>query len=196
MKPKREGVLIVLTCHCVFDMPLKRCLAEHPADSPIYEAQLFYAFRHLRWRAGRSPLLVISGGPTKTERQCSESRSYIEMATAMNLKVSEDIRLEEYALTSIENLLFSLYTYHLARGVYPETIDAISWEFKRERFEQTLDAISKWAPLDESWPTLNFFPIGDLCGGAKANALTTENDYINSLTRGLEAYYDNQQTQD
>ncbi len=196
MKSKREGTLILLTCHCVFDVPTDRCLAEHSADRPIYEAQLVYAFRHLVWRASKSPLLVISGGRTKTERDCSESRSYIEMANAMNLKIPANVTLEEHALTSIENVLLSLYAYHQTRGVYPESIDAISWEFKRERFERTFDAISRWRPLGESWPTLNFFPVGDLSGAAKANALRVERDYIKSLAEGLEGYYQSSQTQD
>ena len=61
--------------------------------------------------------------------------------------------------------------YHRARGTYLECIDAISWEFKRERFERTLVAIHKWQPLGESRPTLNFFPVGDLWGTAKANGV-------------------------
>ncbi len=196
MKAKREGTLILLTCHCVFDVPTNRCLTEHSADRPIYEAQLVYAFRHLVWRASKSPLLVITGGRTKTERDCSESRSYIEMANAMNLNIPANVTLEEHALTSIENVLLSLYAYHQARGAYPESIDAISWEFKRERFERTLDAISRWQPLGETWPTLNFFPVGDLSGAGKANALRVERDYIKSLTEGLEGYYRSSQTQD
>lgn len=196
MNSKREGTLILLTCHCVFDLGTGRCLAEHPADRPIYEAHLLYAFRHLEWRAGKSPSLVISGAPTKTECDCSESNSYIEMAKAMNLKIPTNVILEQHALTSIENVLLSLYAYHRARGTYPECIDAISWEFKRERFERTLDAINKWQPLGESWPPLNFFPVGDLWGAAKANALRVERDYITALTEGLEQYYQSRQTQE
>ena len=195
-KPKREGTMVLLTCHCVFDVPTNSCYAEHPTDRPIYEAHLVYALQHCSWRAKANPSLVVSGASTKLERHCSESRSYIEMATAMNLKLPNNLILEEYALTSIENVLLGLYAYKTARGVYPESIEVISWEFKRERFQKTLEAINKWQAFGETWVQLDFFPVGDLSGAAKAKALKVERDYIASLSQGLEGYYANPQTQE
>lgn len=95
---------------------------------------------HFRWRAAADPLLVLSGGRTQPQRSCAESRSYVELAQALDLTLSPEPVLEEYALTSIENLLFSLYAYHHTRQIYPAHIDVISWAFKRLRFEQTLEA--------------------------------------------------------
>lgn len=170
MSDDRYGTLVVLACHCVFDPATNRIYAEHAEDRPIYEAHLSYAFKHLEWRANISPLLVISGGPTKVQRHCSESRSYIELAETIGLTAPANVELEEYALTSIENLLLSLYIYHCTRKVYPQSVEVISWEFKRARFEQTLQAINNWAQLGQEWPPLKFFPVGDLWGKPKEKA--------------------------
>jgi len=168
--------------------------AEHPEDRPIYESHIAYAFNHLIWRAATSPFLVISGGFTKIQRECSESRSYLDLARSLELPIPISVALEEYALTSIENVLLSLYVYHQVRRVYPESVEVISWEFKRARFEQTLVAINNWVPLDRTWPPLRFFPVSDLWGAAKAKSVAVEEDYIASLKSGIDAYYENPQT--
>ena len=110
--------------------------------------------------------------------------------------------LEEYALTSIENVLLSLYVYHRSRKVYPKSVEIISWEFKRDRFKQTLEAINTWKPSNhewppsgEKWPPLQFFPVGDLWGRPKERALADEAGYINTLQAGMAAYYNDQEVQ-
>lgn len=113
----------------------------------------------------------------------------------MGLTVPANVALEKFGLTSIENVLFSLYVYSITRGYYPVGIEVISWEFKRMRFEQTLDAINRWERLGPSWPKLNFFPVGDLCGRPKQKALEDEEDYSTSLRAGMDAYYENPKTQ-
>jgi hypothetical protein len=113
----------------------------------------------------------------------------------MGMRLPDDVALEEFALTSIENLLFGLYVYRESRGVYPERIDVISWEFKRRRFGETLRAISAWTPLRESWPGLDYFPVGDLRADERRAIEPVEAAYIESLACGLEAYYANPQTQ-
>ncbi len=195
MAEERNGTLVILACHAVFDPVTNQIYAEHSEDRPIYESHISYAFNHLTWRASAAPLLVISGGLTKTQRRCSESRSYLELAKFLDLSIPDNIELEEYALTSIENLLFSLYVYHLAKKLYPEHIEVISWEFKRSRFEKTLDALNNWSPLGQKWSGLKFFPVGDLWGKSKANALDVEMSYINSLVSGIDSYYKNNETQ-
>ena len=197
MSNERSGILVVLACHCVYDDDLDCIYAEHPEDRPIYESHVNYAFNHLKWRKNGNPLLVISGGFTKIQKYCSESRSYIQMANNIGLALPENIALEEYALTSIENLLFSLYVYKDIRKVYPKEIDVISWEFKRTRFQKTLEAINNWKPIGEQWNTLNFFPVGDLWGNPQKNALGDEKAYIDSLGKGgLVGYYNLQMTKD
>lgn len=195
MPENRYGTLVVLACHGVFDPVTQRLYAEHPEDRPIYEAHLHYAVRHLAWRAELLPLLVLSGGPTQRQRPCSESQSYVEWAHTLHIDLPVHVALEEYALTSIENLLLSLYVYHRTRGRYPEAVDVISWAFKYARFEATLQAINHWAPLGHTWPAVQFFPVGDLWGRARDRALEDEARYISALQGGLVAYYQEQAVQ-
>ncbi|MFB3827665.1 MAG: hypothetical protein ACE15B_12910 [Bryobacteraceae bacterium] len=193
MSSARAGTLTVLACHCVWDPSRDTIYTDRPEfarDRPVYEAQIFYARRHLGFRSELDPLLVISGGPTRAERACSESRSCLEWAGRLGIAFpAERVALEEYALTSIENVLLGLYVYHQRRGVWPERIDAISWEFKRARFRQALAAIGGWEPLGQSWPALEYFPVGDLPAGERAEAMRAEQSYLDSLEQGLAAYY-------
>ncbi len=201
MSSARRGTLAVLACHCVYDPENDAVYTDRPEfarDRPVYEAQIFYAHRHLRLRRSLDPLVVISGGFTRPQRACSESRSYLEWAKRLGISFPEDeVALEEYALTSIENLLLGLYVYHQRRGVFPERIDVVSWEFKCARFQHTLAAISNWAPLGQSWPNLEYFPVGDLpseeCEYVMSHA---EVSYIRSLQHGLAGYYSNPQTRE
>ena len=115
----------------------------------------------------------------------------------MKLSIPQNIALEEYALTSIENLLLSLYVYHEERGFFPKTIDVISWEFKRERFMKTLNAINDWQELGQKWTGLEYFPVGDLRSEERRFVIEkVECSYIKSLEQGLSGYYKNQQTKD
>jgi hypothetical protein len=192
----KSGTLVVLACHGVFDPQLDNVYSEHSEDRHVYEAHMGYALQHLMWRAESSPFLVISGGYTKIERQCSESRSYLELASIRQISVPQNVGLEEFALTSIENILLSLYVYHGIRGVWPEHVEAISWEFKRQRFERTLEAINNWPALGQTWPPLRFFPVGDLFGGARAGSLKVEQGYIDTLTEGIDNYYASSETKE
>jgi hypothetical protein len=115
----------------------------------------------------------------------------------MGLQVPENLALEEFALTSIENLLLSLYVYHEARGLFPKTIDVISWEFKRKRFVETLNAINRWTVLGETWNGLEYFPVGDLRSKEREFVMeNVEESYNKSLEQGLSGYYDNPKTID
>lgn len=190
-KKTTSGLLIILPCHCVFDKDIGKIYAEHPEDRPIYEAQIIYAFKHLEWRKEKNPLLIISGGFTKGELKISESQSYLDYVKYLELNIPENVILEEYALVSIENLLYSLYMYKLNRKCYPETIDVISWSFKKERYEITLKAINDWSRMNESFDVLNFFPVGDLFGDAYKRVILDETKYIRSLEKGIEFYYEN-----
>ena len=189
MSAGRGGTLIVLACHGVFDPDANVLHAEHPEDRSVYEAQLAAAFRRMTAPDADDPLLVLSGGFTKAQRKCSESRSYLDLADALGLSVPAGVVVEEHALTSIENLLLSLYTHHRQRHVYPEQVEVISWAFKRARFEATLDAIGRWAPLGESWPALTFTAVGELTGSGGSAAAAQETEYVHLLRKGVDAYY-------
>ena len=118
----------------------------------------------------------------------------VELARHMGLSNPENIALEEVALTSIENLLLSLYVYNEARGFFPKTIDVISWEFKRKRFKKTLKAINDWPKLGQRWRGLEYFPTGDLRRKERQFVIKhKEKSYIESLKQGLSGYYENKQ---
>jgi hypothetical protein len=188
---KREGTLCIFPCHGVYDPELDCFYGEHSEDHPIYKAQLFYVLSHLIWRAATMPLLVISGGLTKLQRRCSESRSHLEWVHALGWRMPDNVALEEHALTTPENVLLSLYKYRQVRGVYPERIEVIaSWGFKEDRLAAPLAALNKWEPLGQTWTTLDFFPAGDLSGSDKVRALKKEAEYCAALDKGIVAYYD------
>ena len=188
---KREGTLCILAGHGVYDPATDCFYGEHPEDRPIYQAQLFYALQHLTWRASANILLVISGGLTKIERRCSESRSYVEWVQALGWRLPGNVALEEHALTTVENVLLSIYTYHRIRRVYPERLEIVSWRFKEARMAATLKALNNWELLGERWPSLDLFPVGDLTGTDKRRAEQIEAEYCAALDHGLSAYYEN-----
>jgi hypothetical protein len=185
----RQGNLVLLAGHCVYDRTADRFFADHAEDRAIHAAQLHYALQHLEWRAGTDPLLVISGGRTQAALRRSESRSYSEWAEHLGFKLPASIVLEEYALSSIENLLFGLYRYHQTRQVFPAGIDVISWGFKAARFAATMSAIEVWQPALFGGLTLAFFPVGDLPEPARTSALGVETGYCAALRSGVASYY-------
>ena len=199
--PNPNGTLIILTCHCVYDPDLDCIYAEHKEDKPIYESDVRFAFNSLNWTNIENPLLVISGGKTKAEIDCSESRSYVRWAKKLNINFpKEKVAIEEYAMTSIENLLFSIYIYIEQKKSFPKDIIVISWGFKRERFEEASRAINQWQKFIK-WQQENrneffqgiqkiiFMPVGDLWGIPKNRSIDTEKQEVKLLTKGLENYY-------
>ncbi len=181
--------MVLLCCHGVYDSETDEFFAEHSGDRPIYEAQLQYAAAHVRWLARNDPMLVISGGPTKKQRQCSESRSYLDLAEQIGLKLPTNTVLEEYALTSIENLLFGAYVYRQQRGCYPTSIHAVTWSFKESRMTATVEAINEWRYAPFRCERFAFFPVGNLSGHPREKADIAEKAYVKSLRQGIEAYY-------
>ncbi|KAK4163589.1 hypothetical protein QBC43DRAFT_212520 [Cladorrhinum sp. PSN259] len=87
-------------------------------------------------------VLVFSGAPTSPLTQTSEARSYFSLAAANGYFVpsssSDDskrkrILLEERALDSYHNILFSLTLFFSAYSAWPRRVTIISHEFKRTR---------------------------------------------------------------
>lgn len=196
---EKKDSMIVLACHGVYDPDLRTMYAEHTEDLEIFQADLEFALHCLRWRKNENPTLVISGGQTKIQRQCSEGRSYIQMARDLNLTVPPGVLLEDYALTSIENLLLSLYSFHIAHGHYPKKIYVISWEFKEERFKKTFAAINEWIDLECKWnpeSDFTFLPVSNLTESELKHVEHAEKAYIQALENGLDKYYQDQKTRD
>jgi uncharacterized SAM-binding protein YcdF (DUF218 family) len=82
-------------------------------------------------------VLIFSGGKTRSIGQMSEAISYWNVARSQNWldNVSNRIILEEFALDSYENLLFSICRFKEFTGTYPKRITIVGYGFKRNRFE-------------------------------------------------------------
>jgi len=115
-------------------------------------------------------LLVFSGGQTRPEAgPKSEALSYFQVAdkygwwseeahqevrtceSVLNLffllsKVRHRTVLEEFALDSFQNLLFSICRFREITGAYPARISVVSFSFKRERFEGLHRAAIRFPP--------------------------------------------------
>jgi hypothetical protein len=191
---KSEGLLVVVACHGVYDAVIKQFYAEHPEDVPVYEKQLRYAFQHIGLREKDAPLLIFSGGPTKAATTRAEGASYIDWARALNIPVPGNVAYEDFALTSTENLLFSVYRYHQIRTACPKAIHVISWAFKENRFVATLEAINQSNIIGTLLPAIEFFAVGNLTGASLREVETVETAYVESLKAGIRAIYQNPAT--
>ena len=91
-----------------------------------------------------SALLIFSGGSTRTEiKPFSEGSAYWKVAQNCNyskFKHFESIQsrafTEDYAMDSFQNILFSICRFYEITGNYPSSITAISWSYKKTRFEK------------------------------------------------------------
>ena len=121
-------------------------------------------------------LLVFSGGQTRLEA-CprSEARSYYLLADQFGwwqkTDVQERATTEEFARDSFENLLFSIARFRECTAHYPNSIEIISWAFKRDRFDlhrQTL----RWPGDVQHYKYHGVNNPDDLDGSLKGEAKT------------------------
>lgn len=95
------------------------------------------------------PTSDMPSAPTRKETRLSEARSYLNLASANNYfdlmsSTAESvgrILLEEQALDSYHNILFSLVTFWRHCGDWPSRVTIVSHEFKRERINGHCTAI-------------------------------------------------------
>ncbi|KAJ3529277.1 hypothetical protein NM208_g9839 [Fusarium decemcellulare] len=85
-------------------------------------------------------VLVFSGGPTRKETKLSEAQSYANIAAVkQNWELlqgepsSEEILVEERALDSYHNVLFSLTLFYSRFKAWPAKMTIVSHGFKKER---------------------------------------------------------------
>lgn len=90
----------------------------------------------------------MASGPTRGETRRSEARSYADVAAQNGYwgllpggAAAEAILLEERALDSYHNVLFSLTRFHARFGAWPATLTLVSHAFKRPRLEAHCRAI-------------------------------------------------------
>lgn len=85
-------------------------------------------------------------GPTRRETRRSEARSYADVAAQNQYwgllpGPADDILLEERALDSYHNVLFSLTRFHAHVGAWPATVTLVSHDFKQPRLRAHCRAI-------------------------------------------------------
>ena len=97
--------------------------------------------------------MIFSGSKTRPETQKSEAQSYLDLCSDNDFwsildgreeSVKERIVLEEQALDSCANLVFSLVRFWKITGRWPEKISIISHEFKKERFIELHVTAMRW----------------------------------------------------
>ncbi|KYK60606.1 hypothetical protein DCS_01743 [Drechmeria coniospora] len=93
-------------------------------------------------------VLMFSGAPTRPETDMSEAQSYVRVAmhnaywSLLAPPVWDtDILLEERALDSYSNILFSLTRFRARIGRWPENLTLVGHAFKQRRLESHLAAI-------------------------------------------------------
>lgn len=93
-------------------------------------------------------LLVFSGGHTSPFSATSEGESYLRFARATGLLPSADtftrVTIEDAALDSFQNVLFSIARFRELTGVYPTRITVVGHDFKRRRFEGLHRLALRW----------------------------------------------------
>lgn len=89
-------------------------------------------------------LLMFSGGSTRSEvGPFSEGSTYWKVAENCDYRPFDRFKniqnrafTEDYAMDSFQNILFSVCRFYEITGRYPLSITAISWSYKKTRFEK------------------------------------------------------------
>lgn len=108
-------------------------------DPALYARHIRAGIQLAGW--DKQSLLVFSGGQTREEAgPRSEALSYWMVAKHLNLwhscpEVEKRVALEEFARTSLENLLFGICRFKEWVGGWPKKISVVSFEVKCTRFE-------------------------------------------------------------
>ncbi|POY72356.1 hypothetical protein BMF94_4658 [Rhodotorula taiwanensis] len=138
-------------------------------------------------------LLVFSGGQTRSHADATEGMSYARLAKVGNLytqfmdederkrraKNPEDeferVTTEDFALDSMENLLFSIARFKEFSGHYPERITVIGYGMKRARYQDVHRMAIRWP--EDKFDYIGIDNEGD-----------TSPDYEGERKYGLEPY--------
>lgn len=97
--------------------------------------------------ADEQAVVVFSGGCTNPEYpHLSESRSYLDAASALSLRDNEhqEVLLDESATDSYQNLLFSIIVFRKKFGRFPSHIKVITHDFKVARFRHLHANAIRW----------------------------------------------------
>ncbi|KAL7796063.1 hypothetical protein V8C37DRAFT_373008 [Trichoderma ceciliae] len=150
-----QNHLIVVCCHGIWTGGPSHGVSEEEwliADFQRGETDTFV--RHIKQgvkclaESCDNGVLAFSGGPTRRETSLSEAQSYANLASAHNFfnynlvsrlglsDLSSKILVEDRALDSYHNVLFSLTLFYARFRTWPLYLTIISHDFKKPHFIQ------------------------------------------------------------
>jgi hypothetical protein len=139
--------LILVCCHAIYLSGPTHGFAEkewllasfQKAETPTFTQHIKAGLSLLT--SSPSSLLIFSGSKTRPEVEKSEARSYLDLCVDNDFwgLVKEEERrgrivLEQQALDSFANVLFSLLVFWRQTGTWPQKLTIVSHAFKEARF--------------------------------------------------------------
>ena len=129
--------LLIVCCHGVYHQGV--LFAERPSERQVYELHIKKSIEALT--QGQCDVLMFSGGYTRREVQKSEARGYFDWARDLGLineTIEKEIVLEEFARSSLENLLFSICRFYQLFLTFPKKVIVCTLFWKRRWFKEVL----------------------------------------------------------
>ncbi|TVY57789.1 Uncharacterized protein LSUE1_G010284, partial [Lachnellula suecica] len=153
--------LIIVCCHAIYLSGATSGASEaewllapfQTGETPTFISHTTTALKLLS--STPSSLLVFSGSSTRSETRKSEAQSYLDLCEDNGFwgldgqgNLRSKLLLEQQALDSFGNLVFSIILFWKQTGNWPEMITIVSHAFKEARFMELHVPAMRW-PLEK-----------------------------------------------